>query len=214
MTAKDNDKRLLLILGSVAVVLCLVAVGWHLAAGRGHHKRSAVRPKDFPEILVVPESGETVEYRSGRGKVKGVYGVSFVVKEPYPSEDTCNFIEKRLISNGWQRLNYELQSPYSPRFKPRPIPRRLDPATLDSLIPKEKQKGVQALTLRQEEWVNKDEEHIDVFLYYLADLATKEVRRDRLCVDLSLFERESWIRPYLLRYKELHPEEFQDGNDL
>jgi hypothetical protein len=214
MTAKDNDKRLLLIFGCVAVVLCLVAVGWYLAVERGDYKPNPIRPKDFPEILVVPESAEAVDYFSGRGKVKGVYGVSFVAKDPYPSEDTCNLIEKRLISNGWQRLNYRLLGPRTPRFEPGPIPPRLDSASVDFVIPKEKQKGVLALKLREEDWVNRDEELISVFLSYSADLATKDVDRDEVFVDLTFFERESWVRPYILRYRELHPEEFQDGNDL
>ena len=55
MTAKGNDRKLLLILGCVVVVLCLVVVGWHLTVERGDYKPNPIRPDDAASHLAACE---------------------------------------------------------------------------------------------------------------------------------------------------------------
>ena len=225
MTAKDKDRKLLLILGSVAVVLCLVAVGWHLAVKRGDDKPNPIRPKDFPQILVAPEGAVLLDHSTpwNRRSAPHTYGFSFVVEDPYPSEKTRNFIEDHLESRGWRRLKYHLLNPDVPASHtpmlgielPLTVPESLNPESVNMLLDERKWKGEDyPVRYIMEDWVSEEDQHIDVTLYYRADLSTRRVHRDKVHVDLGLFKRESWIRPWVLRYKELHPEEFQDGNDL
>jgi hypothetical protein len=71
-----------------------------------------------------------------------------------------------------------------------------------------------------EDWVSKNVEHIGIFFGYVpltrekyAPPTEENLDLNRLRVDMSFFERGSWVRPQILRYKELHPEEFEEGKN-
>jgi hypothetical protein len=204
-----NRLKLLLTLGIVVTLLCFLSVVWYVRVKPNIYKPKPIRPNDFPEILIAPENSVLVDHTvpSVSGSVPHTYGLSFIVHEPYPSDDTHKFIENHLSSNGWQRLNYDLLNPYSPAAQTRAIPEFLDPQTVNMLFPKGKQKGVYPGMWIKEDWI-KDDEYIGVSLSYAAELDTKRVQRDKVYVNLSFFGRKSWIRPYILKYKELHSEEF------
>jgi len=142
-----------------------------------------------------------------------VYAVSFSVDEPYPSEHTRGFIENLLETNGFQRLKHRPFRPFGPAPKPSRVPEYLDSETMDLVIPKDKQKGLRSFPWIQEYWLNKKNELVSVYLYYIADLETKKVDRDRLYANVTLFQRRSWMQPWILKYKELYPEELEDNSD-
>jgi hypothetical protein len=135
------------------------------------------------------------------------------VDEPYPSDETYEFIEKHLDVKGWKRLEYDLFNPRCQLPAPVDIPRHLNPDTVDSIFPKRKQKGEYPVSWRKEDWVSKNDAHISVSLYYRAELATKEVYRDRVHANLSFYS-PNHVREYILRYKDLHPQEFEDTSNL
>lgn len=203
-------RKLMLTLAAFVAFFCLAGVVWYFIAKGESYKPNPIRPKDFPEILIAPENAILLDHAapSGSRSVPHTYGVHFVMDDPYPSDYTYKFIENHLSSNGWQRLNYDLLNPYSPAPQVCTVPERLDPETVNMLFPKRKQKGNYPCTWRKEDWV-KDNEHISVILCYAADLATREVHRDKIYVNMTFFGRESWIRPHILKYKELHPKEFR-----
>jgi hypothetical protein len=205
-----KQPKLMLTLAAFVAFFCLAGVFWYFVAKGESYKPNPIRPKDFPEILIAPEHATLIDHStpSNSRRVPHTYDLCFLVNDPYPSDDTYRFIEEHLSLNGWQRLKYDLLNPHSSHSQPTTLPKYLDPETVNMLIPKGKQKGDYPINWREEDWVNKDDEHISVFLYYSADLATKEVHRDKIYVNMTLFGRESWIRTYILKYKKLHPEEF------
>jgi len=210
-----KQPKLILTLAAFVAFFCLAGVIWYFVSKGESYKPNPIRPKDFPEILIAPENATLIDHStpSNSRRVPHTYDLSFFVNEPYPSDDTYKFIEKHLSLNGWQRLKYDLLNPHSPHPQPSTLPQYLDPDGVNMLFPKRKQKGNYFLIWRKEDWVNKDDEHISVFRYYSANLATKEVHRDKIYVSMTFFGRESWIRAYILKYKKLHAEEFRGTND-
>lgn len=208
--------KLLLTWASLLGALCLMGLVWHFVAKREGHEPNPIRPRDFPEILIAPEGAVLIDHSTPANtrRAPDTYSFRFTVYDPYPSDKTYKFIEEHLSSNSWQRLSYEILYPSQLRVLPRAIPGHLNPDTVDLMLPKKKQKGKWPLTWRREDWVNKDNELVTVVLKYCADLATKEVHRDKVYVSLDFFGRESWIRSYILKYKELHPEEFEGSDNL
>jgi hypothetical protein len=202
-----NYVKLFLSLLIIAGFLLPVGV-WYIMTKREIYKPNPTRPKDFPEILIAPEHAISLDHSIPSRRVPHVYGLSFVVHDPYPSKDTRNFIKEHLTSNGWQRLNYELLNPNNAIAPPsETMPQSLPSHTMNFL----QKQGYQRIPWSKEDWVSKDDEYINVILCYSVDLATTEVHRDKPYVNLSLFERESWVRHFILRYKELHPEEFESS---
>lgn len=199
----------------VFVFLCLAGVVWQVITRAKTYRPNPIRPEDFPEILIAPAKARLVDHATpDSGCVPHVYFLCFVIDDPYPSDDTYDFLDKHLSSNGWRRLKYQVLYPHVPPPAPPRVPEFLDPEIVNFLSPKTSQKGMRPCMYRKEDWIGKNEELIRVFMYYSADLATKQVHRDRVYVNLNFFGRESWIYRDILRYKQLHPEEFEKSNDL
>ena len=195
---KDRRKLALILLILVAIS-CLVCAIWHLMVKPEIYQPNLIRPKDFPEILIVPESVQKVDYRSS--STVGAYSVTFIVHDPYPSEETQTFIKKHLKSHGWQRLNYHLLNP--------DVPASCTPLLRIKWPRPEGRKGDQPVRW-MEDWLNANNESISVDCTY-ALLNENELDLNRLDVHLTFFERNSWIHRYVLRYKELHPGEFAES---
>ena len=211
---KDWVKILLAFFSFVILAIFLVSI-WYMKKHRDAYTINPVRPKEFPEILIVSEDAQRIDYSSPADtrRAAHTYMVSYEVNDPYPSERTYDFITKRLTSNGWQRLRYDLLNPQSPLWQAPFVPEYLDPNTVDILFPKRKQKGSYPVLWRKENWIKYDD-YIIVTLSYFADLSTKKVDRDRLHVGLEFFGRDSWIKPWILKYKQIHPEEFDEGTSV
>jgi len=193
--------KVLIPLSAFVVIVCSAVAIWYVRRHHDVYTIHSIRPKDFPEILIVPEQAERVDYSSPSNthRAPHTYRLSFVKKDPYPSENTLNFIREHLQSNGWQRLKYDLLNPHSPLWQAPFVPEYLDPNTVDILFPKRKQKGNYPVLWRKEDWI-KDDENINVALYYSSDLTTKKVNRDRLYVNLSSFGRKSWCAEHTLHF--------------
>lgn len=221
---KRTVRRVTVISLLVLAFFCLVAVAWYLTVKRNTYKPDPIRPKDFPDILIAPKNAVLIDHATPSKSqcAPYIYHLCFVVEDPYPSEETHSFIEEHLRSHGWQRLKYHLLNPDVPASRtpmlgiewPQTVPESLDPESVDMLLAKGEQKGDYPVRYIMEDWVSENDQHVGVMLYYRADLATKKVHRDKVYVNLTLFERESWILPYIVSYRQLHPEEFQDSNDL
>lgn len=211
---KRTVRRVTVISLLVLAFFCLVAVAWHLTVKRNTYKPDPIRPKDFPDILIAPENAVLIDHSTPSKSqcAPYTYNLCFAVKDSYPSEDTYRFIHDHL--KGWRRLKYQVLNPHHPYPNPRTIPEYLDSEIVNMLFDKRKQRWNYPVVYRQQDWVSENDQHVSVMLYYRADLATKKVHRDKVYVDLTLFERESWILLYIVRYRQVHPEEFQDSNDL
>jgi len=174
------------------------------------YKPNPIRPQDFPEILIPPDGAVSIDYSSPSNSdlPPHTYSLSFQVHDPYPSDKTRNFIEEHLRSKGWKRLNYDLMNPHVPTEYP-PILYDLLQAT--NSLEKYKKEDDKYITW-MEDWVNEQEESISVSVS-CADPSKKMEHRNKPFVDLTFFGRESWIRPWISKYKELHPEEFDKGED-
>jgi hypothetical protein len=202
---KKSTKALFFLCVLVVTVFSALAI-WYVWRHHDIYTIHPIRPKDFPEILIATEHAEKVDYQSPSTThcAPHTYQLSFVTKDPYPSENTRNFIREYLRSNGWQRLNYNLMNPDKPLSK-RPLSLFLPPDA--NFIPPEEQKEDWPLVWN-EDWV-KDNESIRVHLLHL-EPGTEQVCRDKVCVILVLFDRKSWMVPWISRYKKLHPEEFNE----
>jgi len=195
---------------TLTLLVCVVG-SLYLATRREAYQPHGIRPEDFPEILIAPPDAKLVDYStpSNSGRREHTYGLLFVVDEAYPSDDTYQFVEKHLSSNGWQRLRYELLNPKSLRRAPHPVPPHLGSEAVNAILSGRKEIGTYPVVWRQEDWVNKEGDHIFVALSYSADLSTGQVRRDRVRVLIDLSQRHG---PYIAQYKKLHPDEFDEGN--
>jgi len=181
---KTYRKAFLTLLVFVAVLSAVGAI-WHLMRKQGIYEPNPVRPDDFPTFLILPESAEDVDYQIRRED--GIYGVSFIINDPHPSEKTRDFVYKQLKSNGWQRLNHHLMNPE--------IPIHLAPFEFNWSFP------------QIEDWLNKDDDHISIHYAY-EKLSKEEFDFSKVQVIMTFFDRNSWVRPQVLRYKKFHPEEF------
>ena len=64
-----------------------------------------------------------------------------------------------------------------------------------------------------EDWLNKADESITVVLTY-GMYSGDQLDCNTLSVNLMFSERESEQLPWILKYKELHPLEFEDFTDM
>ena len=172
---------------------CLLRLTLYPRRDRHIQKRSSARPKDFPSILIAPESAEQLDYLSpsDSATVPGTYTLRFVTKDSFPGKNTYKFIEKRLKSKGWHRLKYSLLNPHIQRSR----------------------EWSQSSEPWKEDWLNDDGESVTVILEY--GLPVEEGQDPNLIgVHLMFFEKESWQKPWVLQYRNLHPEEFmKDVNE-
>lgn len=163
------------------------------------YERNAVRPNDFPQVLIAPENAESVDYSSPSSnsrRAPDTYRISFAVKEPYPADNIRQFIQTNFISHGWRKLNFTILNPTT-----KPL------WTVDKI----KTPGMEVHQW-QEEWVNDKDETIKVILDYSFP-QDGEKDFNSLSIYLALFGKDSWKKHYISRYKELHPEEFE-GNTV
>lgn len=185
----------------IASGLCLLLLALYLMTNRDVHDAITVRPDDFPDILIAPEGAELVNFLSpsNSGTVKGSYHLWFLIKDPYPAEDTRKFIEKHLSSKCWKSLNYSLLNPHLPMHG-------------EWVQYTENGEEVEIKEWMQD-WLNTKGESIKVILQYRS-LSGNEQEPDSLCVSLLFAESNARQRPWVLKYKELHPEEFEESNSL
>lgn len=208
---KKRVKILLVVSVFVIVVPSSLAI-WYVRKHRDTYTINPVRPKDFPVILIVPEHAQRIDYSSPRDtrRAAHTYAVSYEVNDPYPSEGTYTFVMERLTLNGWRRLEYDLMNPHQPRFPVPLLPQYVDANIAKSYLPKDQKKNLFALENRREDWVNSNDEVITVVLWYYGDLVTGRIYREKVNVNISYFDCKSWIGPYILRYKKVHAEEFNE----
>lgn len=213
--------KVLLILCVLVVTVCSAVAIWYMRRQHDVYTIHPIRPKDFPEILIAPEHTEKVDYSSPSTthRAPRTYSLSFVVNDPYPSKNTRNFIEQHLISNGWQHLNYLLLNPDVPVQYSNPILYQIW-RDINELDKHNRDKGEWPLRWR-DDWLNKNNEHISIFWGYVPRIkdiiippTEENLDLNRLEVNMTFFERDSWVRPHILRYKELHPEEFKESKNL
>jgi len=188
---KSYTKLYLTLLAFAATLIAVGAVRYLVRKQNTYHP-NPVRPKDFPDILIVPESAKEVDYSEPSQIVPGVYSVSFVVNDPHPSESIRNFIEKHLKSKGWQRLKYHLMNPETPI----------------SLSPF----GFHWSFSQIEDWLNENDDHISIHYAY-EKLDEEQFDLSKVQLIMTFFRRDSWIGTEISRYKELHPEEFSEDTE-
>ena len=193
------QRKLLLILIGIVATLGLLLLLFYSRINPSIRKASAVRPENFPEILVAPESAEKVRYGTPPYTAPRIYIIRFRVTGRYLVEDAWSFIENHLKSHGWHRLNRYLQNPQFKQLIPYGTWYRIKVPT-----------GEQTWQL-MEDWLNDSGEYIRATWSLSPEKEFLEA--DSMYVSLSFFERNSWKRPYVLRYKELYPEEFDTSTD-
>jgi len=164
--------------------------------------RNPIRPEDFPAILIHPQNAYDLDFStpSNDRTVKHSYGLSFIVDEPYPSEGVRDFFNNHLTSNGWQKLKYSLLNPNIPIYKNPLLP------NLKTTLPNGTE-GKWPLHC-VEDWISDEEEHISIIFDYGPDQEGKP-DLSRVYVNTALFKQRSWVNPYIKRYKQLHPDEFE-----
>ena len=164
--------------------------------------RNPIRPEDFPAILIHPQNAYDLDFSSPSNSrsVKYTYGLSFSVNEPYPSETVRNFFNNHLTSNGWQKLEYSLLNPNTPVYTNPLLP------NLKTTLP-DGTEGKWPLHCI-EDWISDEEEHISIIFDHGPDQEGKP-DLSRVYVNTTLFKQRSWVNPYIKRYKQLHPEEFE-----
>ena len=180
----------------VFVVLVVVCSFWYLYNEPTPYKPNPIRPKEFPEILVPPDSAVSIDYSvpSDSGRAPHTYSLSFQVHDPYPSDKTRNFIEEHLRSKSWKRLNYDLMNPHVPTEYP-PILYDLLQAT--NSLEKYKKEDIKYI-MWMEDWVNEQDERISVSVS-CAGPTKRMGHRNKPFVDLTFFGRESWVGPLISR---------------
>jgi len=201
--------KLLVILSISIALCCLVVIRLYSTTKEKVYKRHPIRPVDFPEILIAPEWAVSLNHStpSNTQRMPNTYGLTFIVHTPFPSEDTRNFIKEHLSSKGWHRLNFHLLNPQ--------VPISLGPLGLE--WPKRKGEKKEWPIYWMEDWLSKNEESISVNCAYgrlnKNEPNLFELDLNILNVTLTYHERNSWVRSDIARYKQLHPEEFDESND-
>lgn len=183
------------------VCLCLLLLALYLMTKRDVYDAITVRPNDFPNILIAPEGAESVAFLSPSNSdiIKGSYHLLFLIKDPYPAEKTRKFIKKHLSSKCWKPLNYSLLNPHLQMHG-------------EWVQYTENGEEVEIKEWMQD-WLNAKGDSIKVILQYRL-LTGNEQEPDSLCVSLLFAESNARQRPWVLKYKELHPEEFEENNIL
>ncbi|MHC4122891.1 MAG: hypothetical protein ACYSSI_04895 [Planctomycetota bacterium] len=198
-------EKLLVCLFVLSIVVVTIQFGINLIPKK--HVRNLVRPENFPSILIVPDNAYDFDYLTpSNTKIsKGVYSVNFFVDEPYPSDNLRNFFSNHFSSNGWQKLMYGLLNPKVPIYK--------NPIFPDSnaiFLPKGIE-GKWPLNC-EEDWINAEEDRISISFAYNRDPNNK-LDLNKIQINMTFFNNQSWMNRYIKVYKQLHPEEFEEEND-
>ena len=221
---KKNVKLRISAIIIIAILLTLIVL--YFVSKQDNYEPHPVRPKDFPEILIAPENAVLYDHSTPADskRAQNIYDLTFLIKNTYPSEETRNFYHEYLRSRGWRKIKYDLLNLYGPSRTPkRPLPKQIPDIALKNFIKETKKqkggketikRGIFPISWSQEEWLNNDNEYISIHFSYSADLHTGEVNHNKLSVYISYFQNDTWIYPYILRYKKMYPEEFEDANNI
>lgn len=219
---KTHTKLFSVLLVFVGLLFLACAI-WHLIEKYNTYKPNPIRPKDFPEILVAPEAAVSLDYSTPLNSKRAphTYSLSFIVYDRYPSEKTRNFVKEHLKLNGWQRLNYHLLNPEVPIEYPNVLLYELyrdANASEKERCQAPKPTGGDWPLRWMENWLSKNDEHIDIIFEYVpldgekhAPPTEENLDLNRLYVNMTFFGQDSWVHPHISRYKELHPEEFDES---
>ncbi len=192
-----NRNHIIVILCILLLCLIMTFVYWRLKPALSGP--SSERPDDFPDILIVPDNAERVEYStpSNTRRAPHTYRVSYFVRDPYPSKNTRETLEEHFRKHGWWPLKYHLLNPT--------VPASVQPL-LQNPWPMPKDGGNIPL-FYTEDWVNEDNEHLGVAWSY-ERVGERTIDPNVFHVYMSFFERDSWISSEVTKYKKIHPEEF------
>ena len=195
-------EKLLLRLFMIAVTIAAIHFCYRLIPREYEYVRHPVRPDDFPEILITPENAYNLDHSTTSNSriVKHTWGLSFVVDEPYPSDNVREFFDNHLSANGWQKLEYDLLNPNILMCARPFLPGAKNILTDES----EDEWPVFCIAY----WINEEEEYISVLFTYATHPDVKP-NLNRLMVHMSLFGTKSWGNLHVKQYTQLHPEEFR-----
>ena len=161
---------------------------------------SHIRPKDFPECLIPPQNALEVKYHTPSNSriIKGAVSMEFKIDNPFPGEHTRKFIEDTLKRYGWFKLKHILFNPELPVNQEwRIIEMRKEPRLKFHEL--------------AECWMNKKDEIINVVLIY-DFLENDEPDLNTLYVTEGFAaEGDTWKHPFAVKYRKLHPEEFESS---
>lgn len=189
------------------------------------------RPEDFPEILVPLDGAIDVRYLSPETSdiVEGTYSVYFWIDEEYPASKTIEQIQNHLKSQdcvrvrgsvlsdlttlhviegeGFNKKVVDMSNEFRQDLKKTQIPTETQWRKPNPLASYAEYK----YSTWSEEWITPEDDKISIILEY--DIHEGEEKLNELYVYLAMFTPNSWMYPHVQRYKENHPEEFQDPNE-
>lgn len=190
-TKRTSSRKILIILAVLGGLMCVYWLIWHSKKAPSAYEPNPVRPENFPEVLVVPEEAESPDYVTPR--IPGVYSLTYLVEETYPGVATHPHISQHLLLHGFRKLAYDL---LNPKFSDQ------QRWTIDDTIRTDKTKK----HWLSEHWINEQGEVVSVILAYNSPVEGIP-EPNKLYVNLCFFEKDSWIRLHVVKYKKLHPEE-------
>jgi len=164
---KTQPRFLLISLALVSLLLVCVSI-LYLCKKEHTYKPHPIRPGNFPQILIAPAGAVSLDHSETSIPKQSpfAYTLTFIANDPYPSKDTCNFIETHLKSNGFQRLNYHLMNPDVPSEFPNVMlyqfyqkTGKLDESTKEKCRSPRPEGGNQPIRW-MEDWLNKNNEHV------------------------------------------------------
>ena len=207
-----------------AVVLTLFIVG---CQDNADQYGQTDRPDNFPADVYPIENALDISYAvPDEHKIaKGVWSLSYSVKDGYPAEDTVQKIREQMQSNGYVRVSW-VADDYSVKVKGNgteeedqqmreELTKTIREGFGDGVVNKSewkqtdlgrKAKGYISYEWK-EEWVSASEDLVDVILFYMYPEGKEDL--GQVFVQISVFTPSSWRCPYVKRYKELHPDAFK-----
>ncbi len=222
-------KKMRLNLSTIAT-LCVILLSIYGCKKKHIPNGVTYRPANFPEILIPSENAMGVRYASPETAkiVKGCYSLSYFLSEEYPAEETIEQIQNNLKAKGCVRLKWSKEDGgvYTRE-------QGKGKFVLNKELTEESHKNIpDDLHLQQTKWRVNDRMQLGVSHDWLEDwitpndnlvsitLSYKDTKEmNRLLVDCSVFTPSSWRYPLVKKFKELHPELFdeklneQKGND-
>jgi hypothetical protein len=195
---KDVFKRTGFVFGIAVLGITLLVVRSCYIQRAQSQGGSHIRPEDFPECLIPPTNTLEVRYHtpSNTKIIKGAVSIKFKIDELYPGKRTRKFIEDTLKRHGWFKLKHILFNPELPVNQEWQIRTITEPSSKYHELP--------------ECWMNKKDEIIHVVLIY-EFLENGEPDLNTLYVSEILFGTDTWQHPFAVKYKKLHPEEFESS---
>lgn len=158
------------------------------------------RPENFPEILQVPNEAKKINFQSPdiNNSSPGRWSVNFVICKSYPAEDLIVFLTEPLQKSPWTRLKHNLLFPNNPN-----IGRWVDKfANYDGYD----------YRVWESYWVSSSDETVNIHLCYFKE-TDSSIWEDELRVSLIYTTSNGPNRNDVLRYRELHSEEFPKSKE-